>query len=174
MKETEAQERRSGGGPSVIRAMTYDDLGPLKKIIDATGLFPSPMLNDMTSGYFSGESPEDVWLTFDEGGPIAVAYYAPERMTTGTWNVYLIAVAPDHQGQGRGAALMRHVERSLAARGARILLVETSGLPEFKRTRAFYAKIGYDEEARIREFYQAGEDKIVFRKSLLGVDTENE
>jgi hypothetical protein len=25
---------------------------------------------------------------------------------------------------------------------------------------------GYNEEARIREFYQAGEDKIVFRKAI--------
>jgi RimJ/RimL family protein N-acetyltransferase len=54
----------------------------------------------------------------------------------------------------------------LAARGERILLVETSGLPEFERTRAFYAKHGYEEEARIREFYRAGEDKVVFRKAL--------
>lgn len=54
----------------------------------------------------------------------------------------------------------------LAARGERVLLVETSGLASFERTRAFYRKCGYDEEARIREFYQAGEDKIVFRKSL--------
>ena len=29
-----------------------------------------------------------------------------------------------------------------------------------------YFKNGYDEEARIREFYQAGEDKVVFRKML--------
>ena len=45
-------------------------------------------------------------------------------------------------------------------------LVETSGLPEFERARAFYRKCGYEEEARIREFYNAGEDKIVFRKAL--------
>jgi hypothetical protein len=54
----------------------------------------------------------------------------------------------------------------LAASGERVLLVETSGLPEFGRTRAFYLHLGYAEEARIREFYQAGEDKIVFRKAL--------
>jgi ribosomal protein S18 acetylase RimI-like enzyme len=61
---------------------------------------------------------------------------------------------------------MRHVEQNLVARGGRMLLVETSGLSGFENTRAFYKKLGYDEEARIREFYQAGEDKIVFRKVL--------
>ncbi|CAN0589115.1 unnamed protein product [Ectocarpus sp. 12 AP-2014] len=48
----------------------------------------------------------------------------------------------------------------------RVLLVETSGNAGFARTRAFYAQAGYEEEARIREFYAAGEDKIIFRKAL--------
>ena len=106
------------------------------------------------------------WLTDDEGGPVAVAYYAPERMTEGTWNLYLIAVHPQHQGKGRGSALLRQVEAALAERGERVLLVETSGLPEFDRTRAFYRSNGYNEEARIRDFHQAGEDKVIFRKVL--------
>jgi ribosomal protein S18 acetylase RimI-like enzyme len=50
--------------------------------------------------------------------------------------------------------------------GGRVLLVETSGTPDFERTRAFYRKCGYEEEARIRDFYQAGADKIVYRKAL--------
>lgn len=59
---------------------------------------------------------------------------------------------------------MRHVEETLKARGGRMLLVET--LASFERTRAFYAKCGYEEEARIRDFYTEGADKIVFRKVL--------
>jgi ribosomal protein S18 acetylase RimI-like enzyme len=149
-----------------IRPVTPDDVPALKAVIDANGLFPSDMLDDMVAGYFDGDASDGFWLTVDDGGPVAVAYCAPERMTQGTWNLLLIAVHPGRQGQGRGAALLRHVEQALAARGERVLLVETSGLPSFKRTRAFYRKCGYDEEARIRDFYQAGEDKIVFRKAL--------
>ena len=151
---------------AAIRPLVPGDLDAAKAVIDATGLFPSEMLDGMVAGYFSGEADQDVWLTYDDGGPVAVAYYAPERMSSGTWNLYLIAVHPDRQGHGVGAALMRHVEQALALRGERVLLVETSGLPEFARTRAFYAGIGYHEEARIREFYAAGEDKVVFRFEL--------
>ncbi len=97
---------------------------------------------------------------------MGVAYFAPEPYAYGTWNLYFIAVHPDRQGEGRGATLLRHVEQTLAARGARVLLVETSGVPNFERTRAFYRKQGYDEEARIREFYKAGDDKVIFRKAL--------
>jgi ribosomal protein S18 acetylase RimI-like enzyme len=120
----------------------------------------------MLAGYFNGDTSEDFWLTIDEGGLLAVAYYVPEQMTQGTWNLLLIAVHPARQGQGRGLALLHHIEQALVERGARLLLVETSGLPSFERQRDFYRKCGYNEEARIRDFYQAGEGKIVFRKAL--------
>lgn len=153
--------------PGPIRHVARGDVPALKAVIDATGLFPSEMLDDMAAGHLAGAAPDEIWLTHDAGaGPTAVAYCAPERMTQGTWNLYLIAVHPDRQGRGLGAAMVRHIERVLAARGGRVLLVETSGLPAFERTRAFYRKNGYEEEARIREFYQAGEDKVIFRKAL--------
>ena len=142
------------------------DVPAIKDVIDATGLFPSAMLDAMMAEYFSNAASDDCWLTADDGGPVAVVYCAPERMTDGTWNVLLIAVHPDRQGQGIGEALMTAVETMLAARGQRVLLVETSGLPEFERTRAFYRRLGYEQEARIRDFYQAAEDKIIFRKAL--------
>ncbi len=168
------QDRRSKAS-ATIRRVTPADTAALKALIDATDLFPSHLLDDMLADYFRGDHDQGdhVWLTDDDGGPVGVAYYAPERMTVGTWNLYLIAVHPDRQGQGRGSALLRHVERALAARGERVLLVETSGLPSFERTRAFYRACGYDEEARIRDFYQAGEDKVIFRKALDAPEPSN-
>ena len=157
----------------MIRPVMPTDLPALRALIDATALFPSDMLDAMLAGYFSGDAGDDYWLTDDEKGPVAVAYYTRERMTEGTWNLLLIAVHPDHQGHGRGAALVRYVEQALAVQGERILLVETSGLPSFARTRAFYRMCGYEEEARIRDFYQAGEDKIVFRKALVDHSSEH-
>jgi GNAT superfamily N-acetyltransferase len=77
-------------------------------IIDATGLFPSDMLDDMLVGYFNGDASEDFWLTIDEEGLLAIAFYVPERMTQGTWNLLLIAVHPDNQRHGYGSALLHH------------------------------------------------------------------
>jgi ribosomal protein S18 acetylase RimI-like enzyme len=149
-----------------IRPMHATDLPALKAVIDANELFPSDMLDEMTAPFLAREAAEERWLTYDEGGPLALAYYVPERMTDGTFNLLLIAVHPDRHGQGMGAKLMARAEADLAARGGRVLLVETSGLDAFARTRGFYRFIGYDEEARIRDFYAAGEDKVVFRKAL--------
>jgi hypothetical protein len=54
----------------------------------------------------------------------------------------------------------------LTERGERVLLVETAGTDDFDYVRSFYRQNSYEEEARIREFYTAGVDKIVFRKAL--------
>jgi ribosomal protein S18 acetylase RimI-like enzyme len=150
-----------------IRPLRAKDLPGAKSIIDSVGLFPSSLLDGMAAPWLDGEAPDEVWrVLLEDAVPAALAYCAPERMTDGTWNLLLIAVRADRQGQGLGGWLTREIEQGLATRGARILLVETSGLPEFDRTRAVYRRLGYAEEARIRDFYAAGEDKVVFRKRL--------
>lgn len=153
----------------MIRPIAPDDKTALIAIAEAIGFQPKELeeLSEMLADYFSGNSDSDrFWLTDDDNGPVGVAYCEPERMTDRTWNLLLIAIRPDRQRQGRGATLLCCVEQTLAARGGRMLLVETSGLPEFDRARAFYAKCGYQQEARIRDFYATGDDKVVFRKVL--------
>jgi ribosomal protein S18 acetylase RimI-like enzyme len=154
----------------MIRPITPNDITALIALAEASGLFQpheTEILSQMLSDYFGSEADsQEFWLTDDDDGLVGVAYVAPERMTEGTWNLYLITIHPDRQRQGRGVALLRHVEQMLAERGERVLLVETSGLESFEYVRSFYRKSGYEEEARIREFYKAGDDKIIFRKVL--------
>ncbi len=150
----------------MIRPALAADIAGIKHIIDQNELFPSTMLDDMIAPYLSDPKTADMWFTDIDGPPQAIAYCAPERMTQGTWNLYLIAVHPDAHGRGIGSAMLHHIEALLAARGERVLLVETSGFDSFARTRQFYLKANYEQEARIRDFYQAGEDKIIFRKGL--------
>ena len=151
----------------MIRSTTLDDTAALLALAsEAIGFSPEELeeLKASLNDYFSGENGDHFWLTDDDDGLVAAAYCAPERMTNGTWNLLFLAVHPEHQGQGRGTARVRHVEETLAARGAHLLLVET--LASFERTRAFYLKCGYGQEACIRDFYEAGADKIVYRKLL--------
>lgn len=150
----------------MIRALTAADLPGIKHIIDATELFPSEMIDGMAAAFFDGGATSEFWLAAGEADPVGVAYCAPERMTDGTWNLYLIAVHPDAQRQVRGAALIRAVEQRVLGKDGRVLLIETSGLGSFAGQRAFYQSLGYREEARIHDFYQAGEDKVVFWEAL--------
>ena len=154
----------------MIRPTTPADTAAILALAVASGLFPPDGIDELAgvlASHFDGSLGVDhAWLTDDDGGPVGVAYFAPERMTSGTWNLHMIAIHPDRQGRGRGAALVRHVEGLLAGRGERLLLVDTSGLPEFDRVRAFYRRCGYAEEARVRDFYKSGDDKVTFRKAL--------
>ncbi|MBD2297343.1 GNAT family N-acetyltransferase [Nostoc sp. FACHB-87] len=155
----------------MIRPSTPDDSEALIAIAVAAELFPASETEELSkvlASYFSGNIGEGhVWLTDEENGKACgVAYYAPAPFTDGTWDLLMIVVHPNYQRQGRGEALVKYVENALRASGQRILLVETSGLPSYERARAFYKKCGFEEEARIRDFYKAGEDKVVFRKAL--------
>ena len=150
-----------------IRPVMPEDVPVLKEVIDSSGLFPPELLDPMIADFLAGEASQDIWLTAEENGrPVAVAYCIPERMTVGTHNLLLIAVHGDWQGKGIGSKLMTYVEQLLMDQDSRILLVETSGLPEFSLTRKFYDRLGYTREAVIRDFYDRGENKIIFWKAL--------
>lgn len=149
-----------------IRSAEKQDINHIKRIAEETELFPSEMLDEMISGYFDS-SKADIWFVYvDAGEAISFGFCEPERMTEGTWNLLAIGVDPKHQGTGIGAEMMAYLEKQLRDRGERVLLVETMGIPEFERTRRFYRNVGYTEEARIREFYEEGADKVIFWKHL--------
>lgn len=149
-----------------IRPLKRTDLERVAFLADVNEMFPLQMLPDMTAGHFAGDTLAHRWIVFDDGTVRAAAYYVPEPLTDGTWNVLMIAVDPATHGQGIGSQLMHFIEHELTGEGGRILLVETSGTLDFKRTRGFYDRLGYEREGRIREYYAAGDDKIIFRKRL--------
>lgn len=150
-----------------IRSAQSADLSRLKTVITSSDLFPAELLDDMMADYLQNEDSEQIWRVAETDEQIiGLAYAAPEMMTEGTYNLYLIAVHKSMQGKGVGGQLMRHFEELLTHQKVRILLVETSGLPEFERTRAFYDQLDYQRTAVIPEFYAAGEDKVVFWKKL--------
>lgn len=149
-----------------IRPLVRGDLPRVAHLVDVNAMFPSEMLEGMTAAYFAGDSEAHRWIVAEAGTVAGVAYTVPEPLTDGTWNVLMICVDPEAHGTGIGTALMRHIERQLREKNARVVLVETSGTPSFERTRGFYDMLGYEREARIRDYYSVGDDKIIFRKAL--------
>ncbi len=45
-----------------------------------------------------------------------------------------------------------------------MLLIETSSQATYARTVDFYRRNGYAQEARVRNFYRVGDDKLIFLK----------
>ena len=151
-----------------VRALARADLPAIATILDGVALFPKEMLDDLAAPYLGGRE-DHLWLVATAGDAITgFAYCEAERATEGCHNLLAIAVAADRQRAGHGAALLTALEATLAAGGARVLIVETSALPGYAGARAFYPRQGFGEEARIRDFYADGDDKIVFWKRLGG------
>jgi len=87
-------------------------------------------------------------------------------LTASTWHLYWICVHPRAQGLGAGQALMSHSEAFIRLHGGKRIVLETSGQPQYERTRCFYHSGGYREVGRIRDFYKPSDDCVIFCKEL--------
>jgi GNAT superfamily N-acetyltransferase len=97
---------------------------------------------------------------------LGYACFGATPATDGTYDLYWLAMDPAAQGRGVGRALVRWVEQELGRRGARVLVVETSSRADYERTREFYARGGYAEAARVRDFYTPADDRIILTTRL--------
>jgi ribosomal protein S18 acetylase RimI-like enzyme len=98
----------------------------------------------------------------------AIGYicYGPTPMAQGTFDLYWIAVDPDFQGQRVGSTLLNFLEKVLKAEGGRLILADTSTIPHYEKTQKFYLKNGFQEVARIPDYYHPGNDRITFCRRL--------
>ncbi len=101
-----------------------------------------------------------------DGRTVGYACYGPVPCTLNTFDLYWIAVRTDTRGRGLGRALLGQVEERLRGPGRAKLVAETSSRPQYAPTRNFYLACGFEEEARIRDYYAPGEDVLYFTKSL--------
>ena len=150
----------------IIRPAQRSDIAAIKSVTRDAHLFPPAMLDAMIAGYIGQTSGDIRFVSIADGQVVGFGFCEPEPMASGTWNLLAIGIPTSYRGRGIGGSMMGYLEDRLRRDGQRILLVETMGTPEFRRTRAFYGAIGHVEEARIREFYGAGADKIVYWKHL--------
>jgi ribosomal protein S18 acetylase RimI-like enzyme len=86
--------------------------------------------------------------------------------TLGTFDIYWIAVDPNVQHGGLGSALLAFAEAQIAARGGRLMVIETSGSELYRPTQQFYEKNGYRLAACVDDFYAPDDPKLIFTKTV--------
>ena len=101
-----------------------------------------------------------------DGSLTGYACYGATPGTDRTYDLYWLAVDPAHQGSGLGSALLAEVERRVADRAGRMVVVETSGRDGYDAARRFYGAHGYEVTARLRDFYAPADDRVVFTRHL--------
>jgi ribosomal protein S18 acetylase RimI-like enzyme len=155
-----------------LRPLNAADRGRIEEITRAVGLFREEEIHVALEVF-------DEATRIPEGGSYTVLgadlegrlagwiCWGPTPCTLGTYDLYWMAVDPSVQGSGIGTTLLVEMERRLAG-VARLVVVETAGRPDYGPTRAFYEGRGYRSVATVPDFYAAGDDQVVYVKSVSG------
>ena len=154
-----------------IRELIPEDRNDLLKILEATGVFKDyeievadEVLRDSlnpSSGYHSR------CCVDEENRAIGYVCWGPTPCTSGTFDLYWIAVHPDYQGNGVGKLLLKRAEEEARNSNARLMIIETSSMNEYDATRKFYINNGYQQFAIIPDFYRQGDHKIIYGKNFV-------
>lgn len=157
--------------PISIRPLKQDDVSPLTDILHRTGVFTPDEVGvavELMNIYLNQPRQRDYELYTALTGNMCAGYtcFGPTPLTTGTFDLYWIAVDPNQHNKGIGKSLLRHAEEVLIGRGGRLIVAETSSQPKYKGTRMFYDHSGYRELARIRDYYKPGDDLVVYGRYI--------
>ncbi|MGB9698381.1 MAG: GNAT family N-acetyltransferase [Thermodesulfobacteriota bacterium] len=155
-----------------IRPIAEKDWTTLKNIVQAQEHFRPAEIRvalEIIDYALKQQREEDYIIRLVEGEDhevLGYVCYGKAPLTDAVYDLYWIIVHPAYQNQGAGSFLLNYAQQDLRRRQARLLLIETSSLPAYAKPRAFYAKHGFQEIARIKDYYEQGDDKIIFGKVL--------
>ena len=83
-----------------------------------------------------------------------------------SYDLYWIATNKKFQNMGLGKLLLEKAEAIVRINGGKAIYIETSSKPIYNPTREFYFRNGYQLKARFEDFYDIGDDKLLFCKKV--------
>lgn len=156
-----------------------DESEKLVELAQATGFFNAEeirVVREMLTDSFAPRpereqgalgSDEYQWAVYRHAPgspPLGFVCYGAVSLSEDVYDLYWIAVDPQHQSKKIGTTLLEYVEDDLVKRQARQLYIETSDTEDYKPTRAFYERRGYEKAAHFSDYYHLGDGKVVYRK----------
>lgn len=166
-----ASKKSQVGSKPLIRFSKASDRDGILAFMKGTGFFHDgeidvarEVLEEAITKGPAGHYQSFTLLADDQ--PAGWICYGPTPCTKGTFDIYWIGVSAHAQGRGFGRVLLEHVEKNIRRAKGRVIIIETSGRPLYEATRGFYLKTGYTEAARIPDFYDQGDARVIYSKSL--------
>ena len=155
-----------------IRLMLHQDKPTILDILRRIPEFKPAELEvaeEVVGSYLSDPSGSGYIILVAELDSSVVGYvcYGHRSLTEGTWDMYWLAVAPEMQGKRLGKSLVLSAEDDIKKAGGKLVLIETSSMPEYEKTRNFHCSNGYRLVARITDFYALGDDLLIYEKRFL-------
>lgn len=154
-----------------IRSLHTDDVHPLRRILESTSVFTVEEVAiavELMDIFLTDHNQQDydIYTAMCDNAVVGYACVGPTPLTDGTFDVYWIAVDPQHQHRGIGRQLLSFAEQLVRTKGGRMLIAETSSQPKYENTRKFYLRQAYREVARIKEYYRKDDDLVIYGKNL--------
>ena len=150
---------QSGDRETVLSALTRTDLFRPNELTIACEVLDEAHATGPQGHYQS-------WVACQNDEAMGWICCGPTPCTVGTWDIYWIGVAPEHQGRGLGRMLMEHAEHHIETHGGHRVVIETSGRSDYHNTQAFYRELGYTLEAEVIDFYDHGDPKQIWIRSV--------
>ena len=147
------------------------DLEAVRRIATSSGFFSRPEIDvviELVEDRLRKGTASDYRFLFISGheGPLAFTCYGPIACTAASYDLYWIAVDQPFRDCGIGGRLLERTEQMIRGEGGRTIYAETSSRPQYQPTRRFYEAHGYCCEARFPDFYDRGDHKVVYAKTL--------
>ncbi len=103
-----------------------------------------------------------------ESGEKVLGYtcFGPIPCTKNSYDLYWIAIDNEYRNLGLGKKLLKESEAKIKALGGKRVYIETSSRDLYHTTRQFYLACGYRVEAVLKDFYDQGDDKVIYVKGL--------
>ncbi len=125
----------------------------------AAELVEERLLKGTASGYYF------LFMEID-GRVTGYSCYGPIPGTLNSFDLYWIAVTNESRSIGLGKLILVKSEQKIASMDGINIYIETSSRDQYLPTRKFYESCGYRAEARLKDFYAPGDDKIIYVKVL--------
>ena len=152
-----------------IRKMSPEDKAQVIQIIETTAMFSKEevlVAEELIDTFLENKDQKDyiIYVSDENGTVTGYVCYGPAPATEGTFDLYWIAVSPNHQNKGIGKKLLAFVEKEVAGKHGNMVIIETSSREKYLPTQEFYKRNSYNIEARIADFYSIGDDRLIFVK----------
>ena len=155
-----------------IRSFIVKDRARLHAMLIDSGAFTAQEIDvamELIDTVLKDESQRDYkidCMVDDQDQPVGYICYGPTPMTQGTFDLYWIVVDPNVQGRGIGSELLDFLEEVVREKEGRMILADTSTIPQYEKTKPFYLRNGFREVAKVPDYYYIGNDRVTFCKRI--------
>jgi ribosomal protein S18 acetylase RimI-like enzyme len=149
----------------------HSDIGAIADIVKSSGFFSAEEIDialELAEEKLTQPHDSSYQFLFAEDKNHVVGYtcFGLIPATSGSYDLYWIAIDQQLRGTGLGKDLMKRTEKIIYDLGGKRIYVETSSRHQYQPTHGFYESCGYRKEAVLKDFYMEGDSKIIYVKTL--------